>query len=92
MPILLHELSVKLINKILFAASQQEVKNFISTDIKILEQQKRGKELIGQFVKKVISELESFNPLKQDAQQWSNIKMARIIFNRVKQQLDTASD
>ena len=32
----------------------------------------------------MIAELEIFNPMDKDAQQWSNIHMARIVFKQVK--------
>jgi len=83
----LDEFRPKLINKILFAASQEEVKRFIDAAIKVLEQSKVNGHIISRFIEKIISDLELFNPMKKEAQQWSNIKFARILFNRLKNNL-----
>ena len=88
MSLSLDEYRCKLINKILLAGSQEEVKRFCAAAIKGLEQHKVHGHFILRFLDKVISELEKFNPMNKDAQQWSNITMARIYFNRVKQQLN----
>ena len=84
MSLSLYECRTKLINKILFAASQEEVKRFIDAAIKALEQNKVNGHIISRFIEKMISDLELFNPMKKDAQQWSNIKMAKIYFHRLK--------
>jgi len=85
MPLSLDEYRCKLINKILFASSQEEVKRFCDAAIKGLEQNKVNGHIVGRFVDEMISELKLFNPMNKDAQQWSNIQMARIHFNRIKQ-------
>jgi hypothetical protein len=84
MSLSLDEYRTKLVNKILFASSQEEVKRFIDTALKALEQNKVNGHIITRFIEKIISELELFNPMKKEAQQWSNIKMALILFNRIK--------
>lgn len=84
MSLSLEEYRTKLINKILFAASQEDVKRFIVTALKALEQKKVNGHLVSRFIEKIISDLELFNPMKEEAQQWSNIKLARILFNRIK--------
>jgi len=78
------EYRTKLINKILFAASQEDVKRFIVTALKALEQKKVNGHLVSRFIEKIISDLELFNPMKEESQQWRNIKLARILFNRIK--------
>jgi len=80
----LDECRSKLINKILFASSQEEVRRFCDAAMKGLEQQKVNGHIIARFADKIISELHQFNPMNKDAQQWSNIRMARIHFNRFK--------
>lgn len=90
MSLSLDEYRTKLINKILFASSQEEVKRFIDTAIKALEQNKVNGHIISRFIEKIISDLELFNPMKKEAQQWSNIKMAMIVFNRIKNKLNSA--
>ena len=89
MPLSLDEYRCKLINKILFAGSQGEVKRFCDAALKGLEYHKINAHIIVRFVDKMISGLEQFNPVKKDAQQWSNIQMARIQFNRIKQQISS---
>ena len=84
MSLSLDDFRTKLINKILFATSQEEVKSFIDTAIKYLEQQKVNGHIVVRFVDKISSELDWFNPMNKDAQQWSNIKIAKIMFIRIK--------
>ena len=91
MALSLDEYRTKLINKILFSRSQDEVSRFIETAIKALEQNKINGHIISRFVDKTISELELFNPLNKDAQQWSNILMAKILFNRIRQKMSTVT-
>lgn len=90
MSLSLDEFRSKLINKILFAGSQEEVKRFCDAAIKGLEHHKINGHIIARFVDKMINELSTFNPMSKDAQQWSNIQMARIYLNRIKQQASTA--
>lgn len=90
MSLSLDEYRTKLITKILFAASQEEVKRFINTAIKALEQNKVNGHIISRFIEKTVSDLELFNPMHKEAQQWSNIKMAIILFNRIKNEQDPA--
>lgn len=92
MPLSLDEYRCKLINKILFAGSRDEVKRFCDAAMKGLEHHKVNGHIVVRFVEKVISELEKFNPMKKDALQWSNIQMARIQFNRIKQQINVTAD
>lgn len=85
----LDEYRTKLINKILFAASQEEVKRFIDAAIKALAQNKVNGHIISRFIGKIVSDLELFSPMKKEAQQWSNIKIALILFNRAKNKLQS---
>lgn len=78
----------KLIKKIMFSNSQEEVKRYINTAIKSLEQNNLNGHIVTRFVYKLTDELEMFSPMNKDAQQWSNIKMARICFNKLKQKLE----
>ena len=89
MSLSLDEYRCKLINKILFADSQQKVKRYCDAAMNGLAQHKVNGHIVVRFVEKVISELELFNPMYKDAQQWSNIQMARILFNRIKQKINT---
>ena len=87
MSLSLDDFRCKLINKILFADSQQEVKRFCDGAMKGLEYHNVNGHIVVRFVEKIISELEQFNPMNKDAQQWSNIQMAKIHFNRIKMRL-----
>ena len=78
----------KLINKILFAQSQDEVKRFVEAAMKGLQAHNVNKHIIARFIEKMLQHLGEFNAMNQDAQQWSNIKMARIQFNQVKRSLN----
>ncbi|MBS1666407.1 MAG: hypothetical protein JST58_03440 [Bacteroidetes bacterium] len=89
MTLSLEDYRTKLISKILSAASQDEVRRFVDTAIKALEQNKVNGHIICRFIEKILSELEMFNPMKKNAQQWSNIKMAIILFNRFKNKLNS---
>lgn len=74
-------------NKILFAGSQEEVKQFIDEAMKSLAQNKVNGHFAAHFADKMVCELEQFNPMNKDAQQWSNIRLSKIIFNRIRHQL-----
>jgi len=89
MPLSLDDYRTKLIDKILFSTSQEEVKRFIDTAIKALGEHKVNAHIIARFLDKISSELELFDPMDKDAQQWSNIKVARIHFFRIKRSLES---
>jgi uncharacterized membrane protein len=80
----LDDYRAELVNKILFAASDQEVKELIYSAMKLIEQKNSEKDLIARFLEKITQDLNSFSPMKKEAQQWSHIKLARILFNRLK--------
>jgi len=84
MSLALLEYRNKLVNRILVAGSQDEVKNYIDTAMKSFKCNKENEHLVSLFVNKIIAELNLFSPMNKDAQQWSNITMARILFNRFK--------
>ena len=91
MSLSLDEYKSKLINKILFATSQDEVKRFIDAAIKALHQNKVNGHIVARFVDKIIGELSLFSPMKKDSQQWSNISMAKIMLKRIKAGLTTSA-
>ncbi|MEO8769652.1 MAG: hypothetical protein ABI402_06195 [Ferruginibacter sp.] len=84
MSLSLTEYQGKLISKIMCATSQEEVKRYIETAMKSLELYKLNGHIIHRFVDKIIYELELFSPINKNANQWSNIKMARVCFNKIK--------
>ena len=76
------------LNKILMAHSQDEVEKSVDTVIKTLERHK----IIGFIIFRFADNLAAaavLDPVSQNSQQWSNIKMARTQFNRIRQQLTT---
>ena len=79
MSLLLDEYRVKLINNILLAGSQEDVKRIIDAAVKLLDQNRLEGATNDGFIRMIINDLELFNPLKEDAQQWSNIQMAKSI-------------
>ena len=84
MPINSDEYRARLINSILFANSHDEVKRYIGTMTREFEQNKIGGHFTDQFVDSVSEELDSFTPMNKDAQQWSNIQLARVLFRRIR--------
>jgi hypothetical protein len=73
----------------MLAASQDEVKRYINASMKSLQQNKVNGHIIDRFIEKVLQKLSELNPLNYDAQQWSNIKMARIHLNQIKRAAQT---
>jgi len=85
--------SAKLVKKILLARSQGEVRLCIDTAIEGMRAGRVDPVFIETFVKRMIYLLDQCNPLFKTAEQWSNIKMARIQFNKLKRSLSpTVSD
>lgn len=92
MPLSLDEYRCKLINKILFASSQEEVERFCNAALKGMQSNNVNGYIIARFTDRIINELDGFTQLNQDAQQWNNIKMARIQFNRIKHQMESKTN
>lgn len=86
MSVKLNEYRTKQINNILNATSQEEVRTSIDTTIRMLKQNQLHTMAIPGFVEEVIAQLELFNPMNKNAQQWSNIQVAKIFFYRLKNQ------
>ena len=74
----------KLLNKILFAESQNDVQILIDAAIEGLKQHKVDNYIFDRFLDKTIQNLEEFNPGDYNAQQWANIHMSKIVFNRIR--------
>ena len=91
MSLSLDEYRCKLITKIVFAESQEEVKRFCNAAMKGLEDYQVNPHIVVRFVDKTIGELESFNPMDKEAQQWMNIGMAKILFKRTRRQLSESA-
>ena len=90
MSITIDDYRSKLINKILLAQSQDEVKRFVDAAMKGLQAHNVNKHIIARFIDRILQHLAEFNAMNLDAEQWSNIKMARIQFNQIKRSLNQA--
>lgn len=84
MSLTLVEYRCKLVNQILFAGSQGEVQRIVEAGLKGLETDTVNGSTVAKFLQEIVSDLTEFNPVNYNAQQWSNIKMARVLFNRAK--------
>lgn len=84
MTILLKQKKESLISNIMIANSQEEVATLINVAVKSLPQNEHLDEMLTAFVDELSIDLDAFNPHKETAQEWSNIKMARIVINRLK--------
>ncbi len=85
MPFSLDDYRSKLVNKVLLAGAEQEVKRFCDAALKSLEQHNVNGYVIIRFVDKIINDLEGFNPRNKNLQQWSNIQSAKKYFIHLKQ-------
>jgi hypothetical protein len=77
----------KLINKILFAGSQDDVKRFIAVAMRSLRQHKVNGHIVARFIDKMLQHLVEFNHTDHDTRQWNNIEMARMRFGELKSSL-----
>ncbi|ULQ51366.1 hypothetical protein [Flavihumibacter fluvii] len=87
MSIILHEYSTKLMNKILVSSSHEEVKRHIHSIKKTLEEKNVSGHAISGFFENIIADLESLSPMHKNAQEWSNIQIARIFLHRTKNEI-----
>jgi len=83
MKITLDDYRCKLINKILFASSQEEVMRFVETAMKSLASHMVHGHVIARFVEKTIRNLEEFSATKENAQQRVNIQYAKMQFYKI---------
>ncbi len=84
MPTSLDEFRRVLVRNILKAGSQEEVTTLVSAAVTSLEENGVNGHIILRFADKTIDQLDEFNAMRKDASQWSNIHMAKILFNRIK--------
>lgn len=87
MSLSLDEYRGKLVNKVLLASTEEDVKRFSDTAMKSLEQNKVNAHIVIRFVDKIINDFESFNPRTKNVQQWINIETARVHFSGIKQKV-----
>lgn len=77
-----------LMNKILLAGSQDEVMHIVDEAMTAIVSSEADSQVISGMIEQIMNDLEVRNPMKIDAQQWSNIKMAMILFNRIRNRLN----
>jgi len=78
----------KLINKILFSTSPEEVRRFSNTAIRSLIDHKVHGYIIVRFIDKTILDLEQLNPINKEEQQWNNITMAKEHFAQFRKKFE----
>lgn len=72
-----------LIQQILSAKSQDEVMKLIDASINWTRSDLLGESGLKSFVDRILTEIRQCDPLSNSAEQWSNLKMAKIYFNRI---------
>jgi hypothetical protein len=77
-----------IVERILSATSQDEVTNIVDESIVAMQADNADSQLVSGVIEHVMNNLELRNPMKIDAQQWSNIKMAMILLNRIRNRLN----
>lgn len=80
----MEDYSGKIISNVLLAVSQEEVKGYIDAAMKSMVTHKVNGHIVARFVDKALLHLKEFSPMDHNAQQWTNIKMAIILFNQLK--------
>ena len=81
----------KLINKILLSTSPDEVRRFINTAIRSLIDHKVHGYIIVRFIDKTLYDLEEFNPINKEEQQWNNIIMAKDHFTQFRRKFESSA-
>lgn len=80
----LEKYSHTLIEKILQASTQEEVKCLCDASVTWLEGRRVTATYINQFAENGIKALHQFTPMNSDVVQWTNISAARIYLHRIK--------
>jgi len=81
----------KLINKILISPSPEEVRRFSNTAVRSLVEHKVHGYIIVRFIDKTINELNEFNLLQKDEQQWCNIVAAIDHFTQLRKKFESSA-
>lgn len=81
----------KLINKILLSSSPDEARRFINTAIRSLIDHKVHGYIIVRFIDKTLYDLQEFNQVNKDEQQWSNIAMAKDHFAQFRRKFESSA-
>ena len=91
MRITLDDYRCQLINKILFATRPEEIQELIESALKSLHDHNVNGYVIARFIDKINNDLNKFIPIDYDAQQWANIHLAKIVFYRLSNKVETTS-
>ncbi len=89
MQISLKDYGNRLMDKILVAVSQAEVKLHIDNLLGKMNQNNEDPDAIVGFLNGTIHQLENLTPMDKDASQWSNIKMARIHLQHIRRTFES---
>lgn len=84
----IHSICSQLINDIVFARSEEEVQDLVQAIFQQLQAGKTPPQMLRTLTAMAIEKLNRFSPMNKDAQQWSNIRLARICFFRQQQHLE----
>ena len=78
MSLTITEYRCKLINLILCARCEKDVRRFMHASIKGLKERRLNGHLILRFLEKTAQDLNTFIPGNKEGQQWTNIQSARM--------------
>lgn len=81
----MEEQAFSTVDAILNAHSQEEVKSYVDNMIRSILQRTQNDQEISVFSENVMNRLQMFSPFQISSREWSNIKLAGILFNRVRQ-------
>lgn len=79
--------SGRLVKQILAADNQEEVSHCVESAMETLLAVRTDFEFSKAFIDKMILLLGEYNPMVLTAVQWSNIKMGKLLFNRLERNL-----
>ena len=91
MPRTLDDYRRKLIDKIVYSASPDDVRRFSNTAIRSLLDHKVHGYIIVRFIDKTINDLQQLNPLQKEERQWKNIALAIEHFNQFRRKFEGSS-
>ncbi len=81
----MEEQAFSTVDAILNAHSQEEVKSYVDNMIRSIRLRTQNDQEISVFSENVMNRLQMFSPFQISSREWSNIKLAGILFNRVRQ-------
>jgi len=78
----------KLVNKIIFSTSPEEVRRYSNTAIRSLIDHKVHGYIIVRFIDKTLVDLEHLNPINKEERQWNNITLAKDYFAQFRKKFE----